>query len=215
MNKNSIKTGAGVFAALALVFATASTASAATFTNGHTDIVSVTCSSTGALTIDTYREDVGHISPANIGSQTFSFDASDSNGALTYGSNVWTASGDEVHENDIPFIGFQYVSAGSTSLCPPSLSFDVSKVTGSTNAGNAVFTANDPQAGSTSSASLNTSKTTVWRPNTSGKPSHQHGAWTFAGPSTGGTYTLKFDVFVPGTGSPVGTISPVNITVQP
>lgn len=195
----------------------ATAASAATFTTGHTDIVSVSCSAFGVLTVDTYREDVGHISPATIGDQSFVFDDSDAPApAITFASDVWTVSGDEEYEEDIPFIGFQYASAGSSLLCPSSVSFDVSKVSGATNAGDATFTANSSAAGSTSSAASDTSKVTVYRPGSGLGDSHQHGVWTFGGPSTGGDYTLQFQTYRGTSTTPLATvISPVHIHVQP
>lgn len=200
----------------------ASAANAATFSAGHTDIVSVSCAS-GVLTVDTYREADGHIPTSQIGTHTFRYDDSDAAAAgapaaLSYnGSGLWSASGDEAFEEAIPFVGFQYASATGAG-CPASISVDVFRAAGP-NSGNASFTAElNPDgtgAGSTSSASTSSSRVTVWKPGTAGKASHVHGDWTFQGPATGGDYTLGFTVYKAGSTAAQATVSPVTIRVQP
>lgn len=212
---------AGLAAAGAMALAGAGAANAAPtadpVTSGHTDIVSVSCNASGVLTVDTFREADGHIAPGDIGDWSFLFDDSASPAAaISYASNVWTVSGDEALEDDIPFIGFQYASAASAAFCPSSVSFDVSKSATGTNTGDATFTANDAAHGSTSSAAGDTGKVTVYRPGSGLGASHQHGRWAFNGPSTGGSYSLKFDTFRGTSTTPIATaIDPVQITVQP
>jgi|GEM_PF-3581022 len=211
---------AGLAAVGAMAFAGAGAANAApatTVTSGHTDIVSVSCSASGVLTVDTYREADGHIAPGDIGDWPFLFDDLDSPvAAISYASNTWTVSGGEQYEDEIPFIGFQYASAGSAAFCPSSVSFDVSKSTTGTNTGDAVFTANDAANGSTSSAAGDTNKVTLYRPGSGLGASHEHGQWTFNGPSSGGDYTLRFETFRGTSTTPIATvIDPVHIHVQP
>ncbi|WP_314451017.1 hypothetical protein [uncultured Microbacterium sp.] len=195
----------------------ASAANAATFTAGHTDIVSVSCDS-GALTIDTYREDGGHIPPSQIGTHSFLYDDSAAPAAaITYSSGAYRVSSNEIYEEDIPFIGFQYASA-TGSGCPASISVDVLKASG-TNSGNASITGeanpDGTATGSTSSANTSTSRVTVWKPGTAGKLSHVHGEWTFQGPQSGADFTLGFNVYKAGSTAVQGSISPVKIRVQP
>lgn len=200
----------------------ATAAHAATFSAGHTDIVSVSCAS-GVLTVDTNREAEGSIPISQIGTHTFLYDDSDAAAAgapaaiTVNGSGLWTASGDEAFEEAIPFVGFQYASATGAG-CPASISVDVRRAAG-TNAGNASFAAeSNPDgtgSGSTSSASTSSTRVTVWKPGTAGKASHVHGTWTFQGPATGGTYTLGFDVYKAGSTAVQASVSPVNIRVQP
>lgn len=215
MKKNLNKICTGTIITSALILTSITSAHATTFTSGHTDIVSVSCNSIGVLTINTYREDIGHINPNNIGDHILSYNLSKSNGGLSYKSNLWTASGDGTYEDDIPFIGFQYAKADSDLLCPESVSFDVSKVTDAANTGNATFTANNPIVGNTSSTPNDTNKVTLWKPGTNDKPSHAHGTWTFEGPASGANYTLKFDTYRENSTTSMSTISPVRIQVQP
>lgn len=215
---------AGVLALGGAVAATAapdSTAAAdaatTTFTAGHTDIVSVACDANNRITVDTFREDGGHISPANIGNYRFLFDDSNSPAdAITYSNGTWQISGIEQYEDNLPFIGFQYTEALNPA-CPASVSFDVAKVSGAANAGDAVFTANDAVAGSTSSATGDTSRVTLWKPGSgANRPSHEHGPWTLSAPAAGGNFTLSFTAYRGGTNAQIGsTIAPVNLRVQP
>lgn len=200
----------------------ASAANAAIYDAGHTDIVSVSCAS-GVLTVDTYREDGGHIPTSQIGTHTFLYDDSDATAAgapdaLTYnGSGLWTASSNEAYEDAIPFVGFQYASATGAG-CPASISVDVFKASG-INAGNASITANpNPDGtspGSSSSAPSSSSRVTVWKPGTAGKQSHVHGDWTFQAGASGGNFTVGFNVYKAGSTAVQATVSPVNIRVQP
>jgi hypothetical protein len=220
------RAGAGLLTAGVLALGGAMAANAAPDSNaaatttviaGHTDIVSVACDANNRITVDTFREDGGHISPANIGNYTFLFDRSAINipAAFWYANGMWTATGDERYEDDLPFIGFQYTEALNPA-CPASVSFDVAKVSGAANAGDAVFTANDAVAGSTSSAAGDTRRVTLWKPGSgANKPSHEHGPWTFAAPASGGDFTLQFTAYLASSNQSLGSaISPVHIRVQ-
>jgi len=213
---NIAKVGAAAVAAVVLTFAGAGAANAATSVpSGHVDAVLVTCDASGNLSLaSVIGEDPGVTVPqGQIGNYQFDYDSSTADpDALSWASNLWTATGDEDFEDDIPFIGFRY-EAANEDLCPETVQIDARRATGLTNTGNAVFTANEAAAGGTSTAVLNTSRVTLTAPyaETPSNPSHVHGQWTFAGPSTGGVYNVAFDAYAPGL---VGTITPVQITVS-
>ena len=209
---------AAAVAAMALgVGATSASAATTDITAGHTDIVSVACDSSGQLTINSYHEDRGVIQPSAIGNYRFLFDESNSPlNTISYSNGTWTITGDEDYEDDIPFVGFQYTRADSSLRCPNSVSFDVSKVAGAANAGDATFVGNESVTGSTSSAAGNTDKVTVWRPGSNAGPSHEHGPWYLNAPAAGGDFTLQFNTYLDDDTTPYPTaIAPVHFRVQP
>lgn len=213
-SKTLLRTGFGVLAAGAFVFGNAAAAHAADLGPGHTDVTSIRCNAFGSVTVDTYREDIGHF---NAAGDTFVYDDSDAAAdALTYNAGVWTASGEEIYEDAIPFLGFQYESAAGSS-CPSQISIDATKANGGANSGDATFTANDSVAGGTSSATGDTTKVKLWKPPPgSGQVSHEHGAWTFTGgTASGADYTLTFTVRNAATSAVLGSVGPIRIHIQP
>ena len=223
ITKPGLAIAAASLLSLAGIGAAQAAPAATTITDGHVDAVVIKCDSSGNITLKgVIGEDPGTEFPAaNIGNYVFQYDR-DLNttlpAAFKWTSPNWVSSNNHAYEDDIPFIGFHYLSAASDE-CPASVFIDAEKVSGATNTGTAAFVAKKSASGSTSSASGNTSKVKVVNPNTTTDDElvHVHGSWKFGG--TGGSmgtsgignYTIKFTVTAPGYS---GTVSPLKIKVD-
>jgi hypothetical protein len=174
---------------------------------GHVDIVAIICHGEDDFTLQTNigEDDPIELPQNEIGDYEFAYDVGSA--AMSRVDNKWwVASGEEEDEDLIPFLGFQYFV--EDEFCPASVQIDARRAPGLPNTGRAVFTANDPLAGSTSTAWGNTSKVTLG----GSAPSHVHGEWAFRGPIGGGVYNIAFDVY--DSANLIGTVSPVHITVS-
>lgn len=217
MNLSRItKAGAAVtaFGSLVLVGATGANADEppTPVTSGHVDIVEVECEE-GVYEVVSHIG-TSHVEPEDIGSYQFILDESASNGyvewqPITLGYGYYKAS--TGNDGDLPDIGFVYEAEGEG--CAAQIGVDLVNVNGPAVTFNAEVNG-VPGYGITSTltgARLALTGT--------GGTHHVHGDW-FYGPVTHTTqsFSVGFNVYDsvgPTGGNLLGSVSPVNIQVQP
>jgi len=182
---------------------------------GHVDAVSIFCDEFADLTIGTVigeGEEGQFIPTSEVDGYEFDYDRNIENttpDAFHFDSPNWIAAEDELFEDDIPFVGFQYTDALSED-CPATIEIDAVAAAGATNTGDASFTSD---AGDTSTAG--SSRVVLTNPNIADFNttfSHIHGEWSFGGTGGGaGAYDIEFDVY-DGNGQ-VATVSPFQFRV--